>query len=405
MIEIYGTKYYSNTILRLLHSSVYMNFDIINKEWHILAIDDSKLNRAIIKKTLGELNMRVDEASDGIEGLDALKKKNYDLILVDYVMPNLDGFGFLAKFRDYIGDSFVPVVLMTGSDDLNSKIKGLTIGADDFLLKPLNNKELIARVFSLLRLKNVHMELYEKNKQIQWELEAAKKVQQFIIPKNFSNIKYPRVSGLYLPIEDIGGDYFDCYNISDDLSGFLIADVTGHGIPAALVMAMSKMIFSIYSSRFEKPAEFLQTVNTKMKSVLLDGQYITCFYIVYNNTDKKIYYSNAGHTRALYFRADSDKIIALDTKGFFIGITDESDYQEKSMNVQPGDRVLIYTDGLSEIKNSQKEEFGEKRIASFIRQNNNLKGDDFCTSLYETIDKFSLVSERNDDLAFLNIEF
>jgi serine phosphatase RsbU (regulator of sigma subunit) len=382
-----------------------MNFEILNKQWSILAIDDSKLNRAIIKKNLGELNMLVDEASDGIEGLDALKKKNYDLVIVDNIMPNLDGFGFLSKFKDFIGDSFVPVILMTGSDDLNSKVKGLTIGADDFLLKPLNNKELVARVLSLLRLKNAHMELYEKNRQIQWELEAAKKVQQFIIPTSFSNITYPRVSGLYLPIEDIGGDYFDCYDINDDCTGFLIADVTGHGIPAALVMAMPKMIFSIYSTRYEKPAELLKTVNTKIKSVLLDGQYITCFYMVYNNREHTLYYCNAGHTRALLHRARDGSIIALDTRGYFIGITTDADYEEKSILVEKGDRVFVYTDGLSEIKNDKKEEFGEKRIASFIRKNSSLRGDDFCAGLYKNLERFAAVDERNDDLAFLNIEF
>jgi len=382
-----------------------MYLDIINKKWNILAIDDSKLNRAIIKKTLGDLNMLVDEASDGIEGLDALKKKKYDLVLVDYVMPNLDGFGFLSKFKDYVGDSFVPVILMTGTDDLNSKIKGLTIGADDFLLKPLNNNELVARVFSLLRLKHAHDELYEKNMQIQWELEAAKKVQQFIIPKNFKSFTYPSVSGLYLPIEDIGGDYFDCYNIDDKTSGFLIADVTGHGIPAALVMAMSKMIFSIYAARFDRPGQFLKTINSNIKSVLLDGQYITCFYIIYDDSDKKIYYSNAGHTRALFYRAGSEKILALDTKGYFIGILEESDYEEKNLAIESGDRLFIYTDGLSEIKNSAKEEFGEKRIAAFIRKNTDLKGDSFCSALYHEIESFATMSERSDDLAFLNIEF
>ncbi len=111
-----------------------MNLDYLNLEWNILAIDDSRLNRAIVKKTLTGLNMKVDEAVDGMEGLKALKNKKYDLVLVDIIMPNLDGFGFLSKFKEVVGDNFIPVILMTGSDDLNSKIKGLRIGADDFLV-------------------------------------------------------------------------------------------------------------------------------------------------------------------------------------------------------------------------------------------------------------------------------
>jgi serine phosphatase RsbU (regulator of sigma subunit) len=382
-----------------------MNLDYLNLDWNILVIDDSKLNRAIVKKTLSELNMKVDEASDGIEGLNALQNKKYDLVLVDIIMPKLDGFGFLSKFKDIVGTNFVPVILMTGSDDLNSKIKGLRIGADDFLIKPLNEKELVARVLSLLRLKSVHNELYERNLQLKKELEIAKRVQQFIIPKDFSQITYPLVSGHYHPIEDIGGDFFDCYPLPDGNYGFLIADVTGHGIPAALVMSMAKMIFSIYASRFASTSELFASVNEQMNGLLLDTQYITSFFVIYNIKTKTILYSNAGHTRALYFRANKKKVLALDTSGFFIGLASDSKYEEKTLQVEPGDRLLLYTDGITEIKNHNGDEFGENRLARFIVDNVNNKGDEFCNSLFKEIMSYAPHENRVDDIAFLNIEF
>jgi serine phosphatase RsbU (regulator of sigma subunit) len=382
-----------------------MNLDYLNLDWNILVIDDSKLNRAIIKKTLSELNMKVDEAVDGIEGLNALQKKKYDLILVDIIMPKLDGFGFLSKFKDLIGNNFVPVILMTGSDDLNSKIKGLRIGADDFLIKPLNEKELVARVLSLLRLKSVHNELYEKNLQLKKELEIAKRIQQFIIPKDFSQILYPAVSGHYHPIEDIGGDFFDCYPLPDGNYGFLIADVTGHGIPAALVMSMAKMIFSIYATRFNSTRELFTSINEQMNGLLLDTQYITAFFVIYDNKTKTIKYTNAGHTRALYYRSSSKKVLALDTSGFFIGLSQESNYEEKSLSIEPGDRLVLYTDGITEIKNSQGEEFGENKLAKFMVQNVNIIGDNFCNLLFEEIVSYAPHENRVDDIAFLNIEF
>jgi serine phosphatase RsbU (regulator of sigma subunit) len=382
-----------------------MNLDYLNLDWNILIIDDSKLNRAIIKKTLSELNMKVDEAVDGVEGLNALKNKKYDLILVDIIMPNLDGFGFLSKFKDLIGNNFVPVILMTGSDDLNSKIKGLRIGADDFLIKPLNEKELVARVLSLLRLKSVHNELYEKNLQLKKELEIAKRIQQFIIPKDFSQIFYPIVSGHYHPIEDIGGDFFDCYPLPDDKYGFLIADVTGHGIPAALVMSMAKMIFSIYAPRFTSTRELFTSVNEQLNGLMLDTQYITSFFVIFDNKTKTIKYTNAGHTRALYYRSSSKKVLALDTSGFFIGLSPESNYEEKTLPVEPSDRLLLYTDGITEIKNAQGEEFGENKLAKFMVQNVNITGDNFCNLLFEAIISYAPHENRLDDIAFLNIEF
>ena len=371
---------------------------------NILVIDDSKLNRAIVKNTLLNYNIQVFEAADGLEGLKILQSQRLDLILLDIVMPNLDGFGFLEQCKQYIGDDFIPVILMTGLDDLNSKIKGLTIGADDFLLKPLNQKELIARVQSLLRLKQAHDELYKKNQQIQKELEYAKRLQQFIIPKDFSFISYPSISGRYLPIADIGGDLFDCYKISDSKIGVLIADVTGHGIPAALVMSMAKMTFNIHSYEIFPTQQLMSKINEEMRGLLLDMQYITAFYMLIDIEHHTITFTNAGHTRPLYYRKSTDKIIALDTNGLFLGIQDESLYEQKSIHYEPGDRCILYTDGITELKDDHNEEFGEVRLAKFLKQHNNTSGS-FCDNLLQTLEHFAPLKERSDDIAFLFIEF
>lgn len=371
---------------------------------NILVIDDSKLNRAIVKNTLLNYNIQVFEAADGLEGLTVLQSRHFDLILLDIVMPNMDGFGFLEQCKQYIGDDFIPIILMTGLDDLNSKIKGLTIGADDFLLKPLNQKELIARVQSLLRLKQAHDELYEKNQQIQKELEYAKRLQQFIIPKDFSFISYPSISGRYLPIADIGGDLFDCYKISDSKTGVLIADVTGHGIPAALVMSMAKMTFNIHSYEIFPTQQLMSKINEEMRGLLLDMQYITAFYMLIDNDHQNIAFTNAGHTRPLYYRKSTDKIIALDTNGLFLGIQDESLYEQKSIHYESGDRCILYTDGITELKDDHNEEFGEVRLAKFLKQHNNASGS-FCDNLLQTLEHFAPLNERSDDIAFLFIEF
>ena len=185
------------------------------KKKKILCVDDSRLTRAFIRKALEPLNFHVDEAETGQKGLDMLSDSGYDLILLDIVMPEMDGFTFLKELKKRDREDYIPVILMTALDDLKSKIKGLNTGADDYLLKPLNEEELIARVMSLLRLRKANAELFEKNQQIQRELEAAKKIQRFVIPHDFSYVKFPHVSGRYIPIEDIGGDFFDCYVLDD----------------------------------------------------------------------------------------------------------------------------------------------------------------------------------------------
>jgi len=375
------------------------------KKYNILCIDDSKLNRVFISKILTDLNIDISEAENGIKGLEMLNSKNFDLILLDIVMPEMDGFGFLKEFQKRESKEFIPVILMTGLDDLNSKIKGLSIGADDYLLKPLNEEELIARVFSLLRLKRANSELYQKNQLIKRELEAAKKIQQFIIPDNFEFIDYPKISGIYRPIEDIGGDFFDCYKLDENRSAFLIADVTGHGIPAALTMTMSKMLFSIYAEKYTSTSDLMKEINKQLRGTLLDMQYITAFYLIYDKSLKTLTYSNAGHTRPLYFRSSKNQVAALDSFGWFIGISDDTEYEEKKITVTEGDRLFLYTDGITEAKNKDGEDFGEMRLARFIKNSNNIEGKDFCESLLNTVNEYIDGTEINDDIAFLNIEF
>ncbi|HSV96409.1 MAG TPA: SpoIIE family protein phosphatase [Spirochaetota bacterium] len=370
----------------------------------VLIIDDSKLNRAVVRNTLSKLDMEVAEARDGIEGLEILGRRRFDLVLVDNIMPNLDGFGFIERFKKKIGNEFIPVILMTGSEDLNTKIAGLNIGADDYLIKPLNENELSARVNSLLRLKKTHDELYKKNLLVKKELDIARRVQQFIIPRDFSCISYPSISGRYLPIEDIGGDFFDCYRLGDD-TGILIADVTGHGIPAAMVMTMSKMMFGLYAAQIDSPGVLLSRVNNELRKLILDNQYITAFYIIYDARRRQLRFTNAGHARPLYYRRSSGRMLALDTDGLFVGIKDGAEYQEKTLNIEEGDRLLLYTDGITELKNSRREEFGEKRLARFIIDNSGETGAAFCDDLLSEIRFFSGGEPPDDDIAFLYVEF
>lgn len=386
-----------------------MKLDFLNSKspWNILVIDDSKFNRTIIKKNLDQLNMNVDEATDGIHGLKALKNKKYDLVLVDLIMPKLDGFGFLEKFNSLEESDFIPVILMTGTDDLKSniKIKSLRTGADDFLLKPLNERELVARVISLLRLKNTNAKLYEKNQQIAKELETAKKIQEFIIPRDHSNIDYPSISSYYLPIEEIGGDFFDIYKLEDGKIAFLIADVTGHGIPAALIMTMSKMLFNIYFSQYTSTRDLMIKVNNEIKNMLLPHQYITAFYSIFDPETSKLYFTNAGHVKPLFYKAKTSKIFTLDTNGLFLGISNKTFYEIKSITVNTGDRLFLFTDGVTELRGSEDDEFGENRLASFMVKNKNLKGKKFCNKLLERLKAFTSLEKNSDDVAFMNIEF
>jgi serine phosphatase RsbU (regulator of sigma subunit) len=170
-------------------------------------------------------------------------------------------------------------------------------------------------------------------------------------------------------------------------------------------MTMAKMLFSISAPKFRGADELMKEINRQMKGALLDTQYVTAFYLIYDKSSGKLSYSNAGHTRALFYREAKNQVLALDSFVWFIGISDECEYEEKSVNVAAGDRLFIYTDGITEAKNNAGEDFGEVRLAKFIRDRNNIKGDDFCSELMKSFNSFIEKTPVNDDIAFLNIEF
>ncbi len=373
------------------------------KKPSILVIDDSKLSRAVISKTLSELEMNIVEAVDGVEGLEKFSETEFDLVLVDLIMPNMDGIGFLKSVREKRLNLFIPIILMTGNEDLESKISGLNVGADDFLTKPINQKELVARVYSLLRSKKAHDQLLEKNSQIKNEMIAAKKIQQFILPDTFE-IAYPKVHGLYHPLEEIGGDFYDCFELNENMTGFLICDVTGHGIPAALVVTMSKMIFSIYAPRLISPKKVFKEINNRFIELLLEDQYVTSFYVVYDKKSQKLHFSNAGHVQPLLYKASKNKIFAIDTlSGLFLGIMEDADYDQKTVQVEKGDILLLYTDGLIEIRKDGKE-FDVDSLKEFFFNNLNCDGKEFCDRLQEQIYK-KFKKNQKDDISLLHISF
>jgi phosphoserine phosphatase RsbU/P len=165
------------------------------------------------------------------------------------------------------------------------------------------------------------------------------------------------------------------------------------------------MIFNVHAPNFENTANLLKKVNEEFRGMLLDSQYITAFYLIYNNEKKTLKFTNAGHTKAFYHRYTTDKILALDTDGYFLGISDKTYYEEKQIRVEKNDRIFLYTDGITEIKNSEKEEYGDLRLTKFIKNFKDADSNQFCKTLLEEVNNFTALDNRDDDIAFISVKF
>lgn len=257
-------------------------------------------------------------------------------------------------------------------------------------------------------LNNANEELTGINKKFLSELEMARRVQQGIIPDEagFPRRDEMRIASVYDSMGTVGGDLYDVIRIGKNSYGFLIADVSGHGVPAALITTMAKVSFNTHSHWGAAPAQICDKVNRETHQLIADlGYYLTSYYGILDLEEGKFEYTNAGHHPALICRQADGKVEKLDTEGLFIGISENGKYTSGSVMMQPGDKLLLFTDGIIEARNEEMEKFGYERLIPFFADHRDMRPKDLVAALLKEIDKFYGAKDPDDDRAALVIEF
>lgn len=240
-----------------------------------------------------------------------------------------------------------------------------------------------------------------------WQLEQAKKVQTAILPNKIPNWNCLSFAYEYHSLDAIGGDYLDFFNIKGNKKGLLIADVSGHGIPAAIITAMAKMSFSNHAEYYDSPKEILSRVNQDIYGLLKDsGLYITCFFLVIDQ-NLHIRYTSAGHQPMIYYNNKQNSFEILKTEGLFLGMFEDvwETYQEKELQLSAGDRIVLFTDGLIESRNPESEQYGLERLEETVMFASALPVDKLAKMLISDITSFA-GGETNfkDDISVLGID-
>jgi serine phosphatase RsbU (regulator of sigma subunit) len=257
-------------------------------------------------------------------------------------------------------------------------------------------------------LNTANQELTSVNRQLLSELEMARRVQQGIIPsaETFPQRAELSIGSSYLSMASVGGDLYDVVRIGRNSYGLLIADVSGHGVPAALITTMAKVSFSTHSLFGVPPDEICSKVNRDIHRIIADlGYYLTAYYGVLNLENGHFQFTNAGHHAAIVWRKKDGSIEQLDTPGLFIGISEDGKYETSSSYIEPGDRILMFTDGITEARNSSGEFFEYERLYEYINTHSDLTPIDFVDGLIKTVDAFCAGHPVDDDRAVLYVEF
>lgn len=248
--------------------------------------------------------------------------------------------------------------------------------------------------------------IQEQNKRMINELKMAGRLQKSLLPDIYENMNGVSISSKYIPSIHIGGDLYDVMDMGHGLTGFIIADVSGHGVAAALVSSMFKMSFQNLASNVASPKILFHMLNQELKQILTE-EYITSFYVLTDAVNNSITFTNAGHPAALLYKKRTGEVMELDTGGFFLGMFEDGAYEEKTVtDIENGDALLMYTDCILETENSELVPFGMNRLKeSFARAIESAHGQDVIDCIEAEVRAYNAKESFDDDFTVLMLEF
>jgi len=383
----------------------------------VLVVDDNADKRYLLSCMLVR-HFHVIEAENGRKALATMEEVRPDVVLLDVLMPGVDGFEVCRRMKANPKSADIPVLFVTVLDHHETRVEGLELGAEDFISWPVNSSELVARIKARVRSARPLTELrtvVEKQSRLlevkeqyeaatQYELEQARLVQQRFVTNVFPEDRGLEFANRYRPSRHVGGDLFDVVALNSGEVALLMADISGHGVPAALLTSVTKVLFRTGVEQCSEPAKFLQWLNKQISAYLATGEFLTVFVGCWNSKTRIFSYAGAGHPPALLIAPDGKNVERLYVSQGIVGIMPDSSFPQREFELQCGQRLVCYTDGITEAINAEQQFFGEERLADACSRYAPLPLTTMVESVFAEMDEFSKGEPQNDDQALLALE-
>ncbi len=368
----------------------------------ILVVDDNRQNLVMLESFLQEEGYSVKAVSSGEEALAVLRENaKIKLVLLDVMMPGINGIEVCEKIKFEMGRDELPIILVTSLDAREDRLEGLEAGADDFITKPIDWAELMARVKSLLRFKRAHDRVENQRQRLEHQLNLAKRVQKALADLELP----PEQPGeiFYRPMEKIGGDVYDLISLSDEKYGILLADAMGHGVPAAMVMVMVKLIFKNLDCNKLTPAEVMSRMNSRLAEIFrneIGEMFVTGVYMEYDKAGEELVCCNAGHPPPLLFngRGEVKKLTASSTP---LGITGDNNFRVEAIDAAEFKEIFIYTDGLVDHICSKSLDLSQEHIDHIYKKIGERAENGGFTAFYRELKNEIDLNKGNDDITYM----
>ena len=350
-------------------------------------------------------------AHNGLEALTMMvKHPDIEIILSDINMPEMDGLTLLAKVNE-MRNPALKVIMVSAYGDMGNIRQAMNNGAFDFATKPIDLDDLSVTIEKAIeQIEYVHQMQKEHSQleSLKGDLAIACEIQQAILPRVFP--PFPEdsdkldIAASMTPAKDVGGDFYDFFRIDDDRIGFVIADVSGKGIPAAIFMAVSRTLIRATGVRGGSPADCLTYSNKLLAAESVDCMFVTVFYGIFNLKTGEISYCNAGHNPPYILKRGGAVEVLPMSQDPMVGAIDGIEYHGATLQLDHGDSLVMFTDGVTEAMNAQNEEFGEERLEDTLAEVTMHNCQQIVEAIKVDVAAFVGDAEQSDDITVLALK-
>jgi sigma-B regulation protein RsbU (phosphoserine phosphatase) len=404
-----------------------MGYDrAVEKSHCILVVDDNEANRETLSRRLQRRGYTVLTANDGAQALKLIGEQSFDLVVLDWMMPVMNGLETLEQIRRTRSTTDLPVIMATARGESQDVVQALSLGANDYVTKPLDFAVVLARVQTQLTLKRsveqivalehqlsaANAELLRNAERLAEELLAAAKIQEAFLPTSLPPIPGVEFAWAFQPCAELAGDALNIVPLDAENVALYVLDVTGHGVAASMLAVAAARVLTAnaggesilidQSARAPtRPADVARRLDQRFVWDDATGQFITLFYAVLNIPARQLSYVACGHPPAIRVSA-SGIIHAVAGTGMPIGLG--GDYEQHAIDLHPGDRIFLYTDGVTEARAPDGALFGTDRLNQALQAASTVTLPGAIDSLRTCLEKWHGDLPAKDDISVLGLE-
>ena len=377
-------------------------------EYKILVVDDEPdVESMVLQCMRSDIRSQKCEfvfVRDGIEAIDMLSADDeIDMVLTDINMPRMDGLALLQRISEM--DSDIRSVIISAYDDMYNIRTAMNRGAFDFITKPFDFADLrvtIARALNHLAEYREVVASHDRLVALQNESNVAGGMQKSILPTEFPDGEYYQIYADMEPARNIGGDFFDIVELQDDRLGIAIADVSDKGVPAALFMMTSRTWMKGAAAK-SSPGLVLREVNDLLYGENEAQMFVTLLYAIYNPETGEFTYASGGHDAPLVVRPDGSTELLPLTGGVALGVMPDLEYGQRTVTLEHGETIVLYTDGVTEAMNYDGEQFGAHRLREVFADTVPEDSVTAAQMVFESVRSFANGAAQSDDITCLTL--